>query len=329
MGAKVAQLLATLGMASVEQARVLDYLQSSGFEPAGAEVRLQQLSRGVDRRFIDRSSACRLLSEQPQLLRLGFATVYEDERLVCVDKPHDVMLRLSGPEDGEPSVHAWLCANHPSVVTAEGNTRICHNLDFATSGVLVCAKHAAAAREVGHLFESRRARKLYAALVFGHPEWETREINARIAVTKKKFRQSITKSKVGKESKTTAIVAARGKLLLAPYAERSATLVWLMPSTGRRHQLRLHMAHIGHPIVGDFTYANDMLAYRMFLHAAILELPLQSSQVATGSDSTVRGVSPLAPQGWAESFVPQEMVRSPQLWPDAASLLVPQLCERT
>lgn len=61
-------------------------------------------------------------------------------------------------------------------VTESGTTRMCHNLDFATSGVLACAKSSAAAREVSSLFEARKARKLYAALVFGHPEWTTRDI---------------------------------------------------------------------------------------------------------------------------------------------------------
>ena len=56
--------------------------------------------------------------------------------------------------------------------------------------------------------------------------------------------------------------------MLPPHRGKEASLLWLTPHTGPRHQLRLHMAHVGHPIVGDYTYAADKLAYRMFVHAA-------------------------------------------------------------
>ena len=148
--------------------------------------------------------------------------------------------------------------------------------------------------------------------------------SAKIAVTGKKFRQSVTKSVRGKSAKTTAVVGARGTLRLSPYSGRDATLVWLMPRTGRRHQLRLHMAHIGFPIVGDFTYANDKLCHRMFLHATALELPLHGLGLGPGDEAgdggnLVRAIAPLAPHGLAESFTPSEPIRSPEGWPDAAA----------
>ena len=156
--------------------------------------------------------------------------------------------------------------------------------------------------------------------------------SAKIAVTAKKFRQSVTKSARGKSAKTTAVVGARGTLQLAPYRGRDATLVWLMPHTGRRHQLRLHMAHIGFPIVGDFTYANDRLCHRMFLHASALELPLRGLAFDSSPDdgngvTLVRAMAPLTPHGWVESFTPSEPIRSPEGWPDAAAVLASGLGE--
>ena len=135
---------------------------------------------------------------------------------MCVSRP------AGADSPDEPSLHEWLVGTHPSVMTAAGTTRVCHNLDYATSGVVACAKSEGAAREVGRLFEARKARmlrrlcrisaasgtarpylsgqarKLYAALVFGHPAWEERNISARIAVTARKFRQSVTKASCGK-----------------------------------------------------------------------------------------------------------------------------------
>ena len=74
---------------------------------------------------------------------------------------------------------------------------------------------------------------------------------------------------------TDVTVGARGTLRLgSAHAGKPATLLWLEPRTGRRHQLRLHTAHHGHAIVGDLTYAGDRSCYRTFLHAAALDLPV-------------------------------------------------------
>ena len=83
------------------------------------------------------------------------------------------------------------------------------------------------------------------------------------------------------------------------------------------------MAHIGFPIVGDVTYANDPLAYRMFLHAAALELPLSRSGLTPGysEETPIRASAPLAPLGWKESFLPLQPVCDPEGWPGAARVL--------
>ena len=97
------------------------------------------------------------------------------------------------------------------------------------------------------------------------------------------------------------------------------------------------MAHIGHPIVGDVTYGADRRSYRMFLHAAALELPSagllgQGRAGADGGadgggsgcadDAWVRGVAPLAPRGWHNAFTPSEPLRSPAFWPGAVGELL-------
>lgn len=321
--APLREALGRLGIGETETRQLVQYCVDEAISWDEASIRMGQLLHGVERDFVTRDAAVRLVQEQPAILRCEMVPVYEDEHLLLVEKPCDVRLRL--PSDApeklsatEPSVHEWLRARHPAVVTSAGTTRVCHNLDFATSGVLACAKSEVAAREVSRLFAERGARKLYAALVFGHPEWDERNVSAKILVSARKFRQSVTKSAAGKSARTTATVAARGKLLLGPHRGRDASLVWLTPHTGRRHQLRVHMAHIGYPIVGDFTYASDPLPYRMFLHAAALELPV----IGLGRDgSPVRALAPLSPHGWRHAFEPTEPVRSPAGWPDAARLL--------
>ena len=169
-----------MGCPPREQRHICDYVRGAHITLEDATVRAQQLAAGVEQDFIGRKEVVRMMHEQPQVFFLGFSKVYEDDNILCVEKPNGIQLRLSekqGRRDAhEPSLHDWLCTLCPSVLTETGTTRVCHNLDFATSGVLACAKSTEAAREVGRLFEDRRARKLYAALVFGHPDWDSREI---------------------------------------------------------------------------------------------------------------------------------------------------------
>ena len=107
----------------------------------------------------------------------------------------------------------------------------------------------------------------------------------------------------------------------AEHSGKPATLLWLEPRSGRRHQLRLHTAHHGHPIVGDVTYAGDKLCYRTFLHAAALELPLGGSGAEEEDDDGIlRLAAPLSPRGWAHAFEAQEELRLPDGWPGAAAL---------
>ena len=179
--------------------------------------------------------------------------------------------------------------------------------------MIVCAKSHDAAGEVSKLFRERQCDKIYAALCFGWPEWDELKITSRIRVSQRRFKQKIDPG--GKSARTVATVAARGWLRLAPHRGRPCSLVWLVPHTGRRHQLRLHMASVGHAIVGDYTYAEDASTFRMFLHACALRLPLPWG--------TVEAAASLTPNGWDDFWWPSEEneMRSTDAWPDAAGRL--------
>ena len=160
----------------------------------------------------------------------------------------------------------------------------------------------------------RRARKLYAALVYGHPSWETATWTEAIEFAANRFAQQVGAS--GKAARTEVSVGARGVLRLGhAHRDKPATLLWLQPTTGRRHQLRVHCSHHGHPIVGDVTYATDRLAYRTFLHAAALELPL-SSEAGGAIVTATAPLRPLVDDGWlSHAFEAREEVREPSGWP--------------
>lgn len=318
--------LAKLGMAAPSAAAVAH--AASGFEEDGMRARLAQLRFGIDKEVLGRKEALDLVAEQPWFFSCAFGTAFENELVVATDKPFDTHLCRdeAGPRwDGELTLREWLKREHPATLTEDGaEVRTCHNLDFATSGVIVAAKSREAANDVSRCFRDRLARKLYCALVFGHPTWETATWDARIMPSQRRFKQRISGG--GKRAETRATVGARGTLRMGEHAGRDATLLWLEPRTGRRHQLRLHCSHAGHGIVGDLTYANDRLMYRMMLHAAALELPLQLPPCEP--HAPVRIEAPLEP-GWAHCFEPagggatlDEAVRNPEGWPDAAARLL-------
>lgn len=316
----LAQSLAKLGLSHVHAASVVQYAQLMPSD--GVAARCAQLHFGVSNGVITAEEANTLVHEQPEFLRCEYTVAYKDEHLVAVDKPWDALLSPDkrGPRwDGEVSLRDWLREAHPETMTEDGSgeVRLCHNLDFATSGVIVAAKSKVVANDVSRCFRERVARKLYCALVFGHPSWDACTWDARIQPSTRKFKQRISGG--GKKAETEVFVGARGRLRVGEHAGREASLLWLTPHTGRRHQLRLHCAHGGHPIVGDLTYADDRLMYRMFLHAAALELPLESA--AYQPDAPVRVEAPLVPAGWADVFELDDTVSSPEGWPGAAERL--------
>lgn len=249
---------------------------------------------------------------------------------MCVSRP------AGADSPDEPSLHEWLVGTHPSVMTAAGTTRVCHNLDYATSGVVACAKSEGAAREVGRLFEARKARKLYAALVFGHPTWEERNISARIAVTARKFRQSVTKASWGKAARTTATVAARGRLVLPPHRGKEASLLWLTPHGGAtscgctwRTSATPSSATSRTAPTGAPTACSCTRQRSSFPRPGCSGKGVQgrtAAPIGGGSgcadDAWVRGVAPLAPRGWHNAFTPSEPLRSPAFWPGAVGELL-------
>jgi tRNA pseudouridine32 synthase/23S rRNA pseudouridine746 synthase len=314
--------LGQLGMPAHRAANLEEHVRAHAMPADGAVARVSQLLSGVEHGLITADEACAIAEGQPEFLRREFGTVLETDELVVLNKPWDVRLSLDAGQPrwaGERSVQQYLLERHPLTATAEGTVRLCHNLDFATSGLLVAAKSRQAAADVSRCFAERTASKLYLALVHGHPEWEAATWDARIMTSQRRFKQRVSPG--GKVARTEATVAARGVLRAGEHVGAPASLLWLQPHTGRRHQLRLHCAHAGHAIVGDYTYAGDRLGYRTMLHAAALSLPLRVAP-------PLSALAPLTPAAWADAFEPCEAARGParegagEAWDGVAGLLL-------
>ena len=166
--------------------------------------------------------------------------------------------------------------------------RFAHQLDFATSGVLLAASSRAAAAAASRAFAERTARKRYRLLVLGHPAadaWRRTDAISYDPDDPAGFRMRATSAEsedptlpsAPKAAATSFRVLARGVCALpGPFEGAAIAHVEAAPETGRRHQIRVHAAASGHPILGDCAYSPDRDSFRMFLHAARLTLPLRA-----------------------------------------------------
>ena len=154
-----------------------------------------------------------------------------------------------------------------------GQVSIVNRLDRETSGLVLVAKTSAAARRFGLLMQRRRLKKQYLAIVWGWPEWETKVVDAPLDRQGKHQKSEIWLKQMihsaGAPAQTEFRVERRFTRPGGPDAGALPTdkfsLIRAIPRTGRTHQIRVHLASIGHPIVGDKIYGPDEKLYLRFI----------------------------------------------------------------
>lgn len=174
--------------------------------------------------------------------------VAEEDVWLAVNKPAG-LLSQGGNEKREPSLIDWLAHAYPD----HGFTPApAHRLDRQTSGLLVCAKKASAARALLEQFTGSGVRKEYLALCEGEID-ESTLCEAPIGTRREKNFSVQAVCEDGQEARSEFIPLARS---------RGRSFVLCLPRTGRKHQIRVHLQHLGHPLVGDARYggsADEML----------------------------------------------------------------------
>lgn len=173
-----------------------------------------------------------------------------------VDKPAGLLAVPGRGEDKQDCLSARVQREYPDAL-------VVHRLDMATSGLMVFARGAEMQRVLSHMFREREVTKRYVAIVAGELDSPTGEVNLPIAADWPNRPLHKIDHESGKPSLTRYT-------LLAYDAATHTSRLELEPVTGRTHQLRLHMAAIGHPILGDLLYGNPASAPRLMLHACSL-----------------------------------------------------------
>ena len=175
---------------------------------------------------------------------IPLVVVYEDEYLAVIDKPAGLVVHPAPGHWDDTLVNALVARGTTLAGGAEGRPGIVHRLDRDTSGLMVVAKTELAHRRLGAAIAARRVRRTYAALAWGHLGEGPTVIEAPLA-RHPQDRKRMAVTPAGRAARTVATVVARFSV---------ADLLRLELHTGRTHQIRVHLEHIGHPVVGDPVY---------------------------------------------------------------------------
>lgn len=204
--------------------------------------------------------------EEAQVIpAIDLPVLYEDDDCIVIDKPAGVLTHSKGAFNPEATVATFIAAKLRNQTGDRGG--IVHRLDRATSGVIICAKTPEALSFLQKQFSLRKVKKSYQAIVSGDVSPPEAIIDVPIG-RNPKDPKSFYPTVHGKTATTTyKVIATNG----------TYTHLALYPYTGRTHQLRVHLQHIKHPIVGDNLYGGEP-ADRMYLHATSLEITLPNRE---------------------------------------------------
>jgi 23S rRNA pseudouridine955/2504/2580 synthase len=206
---------------------------------------------------------------------LSSITLYEDDDLMVLNKPSGMAVQggtktaqhldrlLEGLGDGP-----------------ETRPRLVHRLDRDTSGVLIVAKRRGVAAKLGKAFQTRSVRKIYWALVKGVPKPPQGKVEAALVKAAGPEGDRVRKARPGEQERAQSAVTYYA---VVDRAGQAVSFVSLKPVTGRQHQLRAHMAIIGHPVLGDDKYHGDRdmpegIDKRLHLHARRISFPHPSGE---------------------------------------------------
>ena len=190
-----------------------------------------------------------------------FEVVFEDADLLVLNKPADLVCH---PTKGDE--YSSLISRVRLYLGPGATPHLVNRLDRETSGVTVVAKHPEAAGELGKLWETREVVKRYLAIVHGHVREDSGVIDAPLGKDERSRVAIKDCVRVDGAAAQTEFVVERRFVRMIPSCrdqragtESSApfTLLRVTPRTGRKHQIRIHLAHHGHPIVGDKLYGDD------------------------------------------------------------------------
>lgn len=241
-GTRLDQFL-QLKLAPLSRSRIKQLIQADCVRLAGKPTKASQILKGKEEISVV-VPAPEPLELEPKALPLSI--IFEDEHLLAIDKPAEWVVHPGAGTKKDTLVHALL--HHCQDLSGIGGKLrpgIVHRLDKGTSGLLLIAKHDQCHQALSEAFKKRAVQKTYLALIWGKPLTPTGKFSSPLGRDPKDRKKISSRSSRGR----SALTRYRLKQNWGPIS-----LVEIHPETGRTHQIRVHFAEAGHPVLGDPLY---------------------------------------------------------------------------
>lgn len=271
------------------RSRLQSWIKSGQVQVNAATLRASYLLHGQETISVTPTELPPLRAEAENL---PLHILYEDDDVVAIDKPAGMVVHAGAGHAKGTLVNALL-HHFGSLSSVNGDLRpgIVHRLDRDTSGVLVAARTDAAHRALAHQFQTRQVEKVYLALVHGLPRPAQGRITRPISRDPIRRTRMSTRSATGRSALTDyRVIEEFGNL----------SLLEVRIGTGRTHQIRVHLASLGHPVFGDRLYGVPAAPgfNRFFLHAHRLRFLSPS----TGEPISIESALPIELSGCLDSL---------------------------